>query len=146
MKQHWYTSLLRWWPLFKRCTCTLIRVSWRISNLNWLLLYNVQNCILLNKLFSSSNSSYRAKGFSYGFHIPKISPAVLKIYPRQDLGPLGSFEPPDANRRTWQANIHLRSKGIDMAFESWNRPSGSQHLSCTRSEHPWPFWGPHKWP
>ena len=31
--------------------------SWRLSNLGWLLLYNVQNCILSNKLFSSSSSS-----------------------------------------------------------------------------------------
>ena len=39
MKQHWYTPLLHWWPLCKRCACTLIRVSWRLSNLGWLLLY-----------------------------------------------------------------------------------------------------------
>ena len=38
----WYTCLLRWWPLCKRCICTIIRVSWRISNLDWLLLYFVQ--------------------------------------------------------------------------------------------------------
>ena len=33
MKQHWYTPLLLWWLLCKRCTCTLIRVSWRFSYL-----------------------------------------------------------------------------------------------------------------
>ena len=50
----WYTCLLRWWPLCKGCTFTLIRVSWRISNLDWLLLYYVQKCILSNKSFTSS--------------------------------------------------------------------------------------------
>ena len=45
----WYTCFLRWWPLCKRCICTLIRVSWRISNLDWLFLYFVQKCILSNK-------------------------------------------------------------------------------------------------
>ena len=57
MKHHWYTPLLHWWPLCKWCTCTLMRVSWRLSNLGWLLLYNVQNCIPSNKLFSSSKLS-----------------------------------------------------------------------------------------
>ena len=47
IKQHWYTPLLR----CKRWACTLIRISWRLSNLGWLLLYNVQNCILSNTLF-----------------------------------------------------------------------------------------------
>ena len=35
MKQHWYTQLLRLWPLSKRCTCTLIRVSSRLRNLGF---------------------------------------------------------------------------------------------------------------
>ena len=39
MKQHWYTPLLHWWPSYKRCACTLIKVSWRLSNLGWLQLY-----------------------------------------------------------------------------------------------------------
>ena len=51
----WYTCFLRCWPLCKLCICTLIRVSWRISNLDWLLLYFVQKCILSNKSFSSSS-------------------------------------------------------------------------------------------
>ena len=54
----WYTCLLRWWPLCKWRICTLIRVSWRISNLDWLLLYFVQKCILSNKPFSSSSANY----------------------------------------------------------------------------------------
>ena len=37
--------------LCKRCTCTLIRVSWRISNLDGLLLYNVQNVFRRINLF-----------------------------------------------------------------------------------------------
>ena len=49
--------LMTWWPLCKWCICTLIRISWRINNLDWLLLYFVQRCILLNKSFSSSSSS-----------------------------------------------------------------------------------------
>ena len=47
----WYTCLLLWWPLCKRCICTLIRVYRRINYLDWLLLYFAQKCIWSNKSF-----------------------------------------------------------------------------------------------
>ena len=57
------SPLLRWWYLCKQCTCTSIRIARQISNLGWLLLCNVQNCILLNKLLLSSSFQVQPLAF-----------------------------------------------------------------------------------
>ena len=61
----WYTCLLRWWPLCKRCICTLIRVSWRISNLDcYSTLYKDVFCRINLFQVQVSSSSPFASSFS----------------------------------------------------------------------------------
>ena len=50
-----------------------------------------------------------------GFQILKIGPAVSQDISQKNLDLLRS---PGAHRKNWHANIHLRSKGSDMAFDS----------------------------
>ena len=41
-KKAWFTCLLRWWSLRKRCICSLIR---RLGNFSWLFVHVVKNVI-----------------------------------------------------------------------------------------------------